>query len=50
MGLGYVSNADGVSDDFIAEGQFEIGVAGVKYRADVSLRPLYDPKNKGIRS
>ena len=50
VGLGYVSNADGVSDDFIAEGQFEIGVAGVKYRADASLRPLYDPKNKRIRS
>jgi glycine cleavage system aminomethyltransferase T len=43
IGLGHVP-ADSV------EGDFEIEVAGVRYPADASLRPMYDPKNDRIRS
>ncbi len=49
VGLGYVSNADGVSNDFVDDGHFEIEVAGKKYNADASLRPLYDPNNERVR-
>ncbi len=50
IGLGYVSNASGVDRDFIQEGTFEIGVAGRRVPASVTLRPLYDPKGERIRA
>jgi len=49
VGLGYVSHEDGVDEDFIAGGGFEIEVAGECYPATASLRPLYDPENVRIR-
>lgn len=49
VGLGYVKNEEGVTIDFIKEGQWEILVSGVKVSATASLKPLYDPKNETIR-
>lgn len=45
MGMGYVEHADGVTLDLIASSTFEIQVAGERYPARASLRPMYDPKN-----
>ncbi len=50
VGLGNVENPDGVSLDFIKEGNFEVEVAGRLYSARVSTRPMYDPKGKKVRS
>jgi glycine cleavage system T protein len=49
VGLGYVSNKDGVNPAFVKSGRYEIEVAGVRIPATASLRPMYDPKNSRIR-
>jgi glycine cleavage system aminomethyltransferase T/glycine/D-amino acid oxidase-like deaminating enzyme len=50
VGLGQVKNEDGVTPDFIASGSYEIEIAGERYPARASLRPMYDPKNERVRS
>jgi 4-methylaminobutanoate oxidase (formaldehyde-forming) len=50
VGLGYVNNAEGVTVDFIKSGRYEIEVAGHRYLAKASLRPMYDPKGLRVRS
>ncbi|UCC51369.1 MAG: hypothetical protein JSV68_20000, partial [Anaerolineaceae bacterium] len=50
VGLGEVEHIAGVSADFIKSGSYEIEVAGVRYPAKVSLRPMYDPKGQRVRS
>jgi len=50
VGLGYVENEQGVTADFIRSGRYEIDVAGVRYPARASLRPMYDPDGKRVRS
>ncbi len=49
IGLGYVHMDKGVKSDEVLEGDYEIEVAGVRVGADVSLRPMFDPKNEKIR-
>lgn len=48
-GLGYVTAADGGVVGPIGADDYEIEVAGVRYAATASLKPLYDPKNERIR-
>jgi 4-methylaminobutanoate oxidase (formaldehyde-forming) len=50
VGLGFVENEAGVTPDYIKSGSYEIEVAGVRYPATASLRPMYDPKNQRVRS
>jgi 4-methylaminobutanoate oxidase (formaldehyde-forming) len=50
VGLGFVENEAGVSADFINSGTYEIDIAGERYPATASLRPMYDPKNERPRS
>jgi 4-methylaminobutanoate oxidase (formaldehyde-forming) len=50
IGYGYVRNADGVSDDFLATGDFELVVAMERARATVHMEPLYDPAGAKVRS
>ena len=47
VGLGYVKHEGGVSGDFVESGRYEIEVAGHRFPARASLKPLYDPQ--GIR-
>ncbi len=49
-GLGQIENEAGVSVDYINSGHYEIEVAGVRYPAKSSLRPMYDPQGKKVRS
>jgi glycine cleavage system aminomethyltransferase T len=35
---------------WIDSGTWEVDIAGVKYPAEVSLRPMYDPKNTAIKA
>jgi 4-methylaminobutanoate oxidase (formaldehyde-forming) len=51
VGLGYVAD-DGapVGPDFIASGRFEIEIAGRRFAARASLKPLYDPAGLRIRA
>jgi 4-methylaminobutanoate oxidase (formaldehyde-forming) len=50
VGLGYVEHEDGVTADYVKSGTYEIQVAGVRYPAKASLRPMYDPKGTRVRS
>ena len=49
VGLGYVSNADGVDQEFIDAGKYEIEVALDRIPAIASMQPLYDPASERIR-
>ena len=49
VGLGFVSCQEGVTKDYLSAGNWEIQIAGVKYPAIASLKPLYDPQNKRIK-
>ena len=50
VGLGYVSGSDGNDPrQQIDAGGFLIEVAGEKFAAEASLRPMYDPQNLRIR-
>ncbi len=48
VGLGYVS-VPGAADRSVEAHDYEIEVAGEKFPAIASLRPLYDPRNERIR-
>ena len=50
MGMGFVENEDGATPEFINSGSYEIDIAGERYPAKASLRPMYDPKNERVRS
>lgn len=50
MGMGFVENEDGATPDFINSGSYEIDIAGERYPTKASLRPMYDPENKRVRS
>ena len=49
VGLGYVPCA-GESAEGLLGSQFAIEVAGSRVRAEASLRPMYDPASKKVRS
>ncbi len=46
VGFGYLSNLDGVSDEWILDGKYEIMVEGQMIPATVHLRSPYDPMNE----
>ena len=50
VGIGHVENDAGVTADYVNSGTYEIQIAGVCYPAKASLRPMYDPENKRVRS
>ena len=50
VGLGYVEAADGATPEYILTGRYEIEVAGERFAARPSLRPLYDPKAERVKA
>ena len=50
MGMGFVENEEGATTEFINSGKYEIDIAGERFPAKASLRPMYDPKNERVRS
>ncbi|MCX8293187.1 GcvT family protein [Phyllobacterium sp. 0TCS1.6A] len=50
IGLGYVRNSDGVSDEFLSAGTYELAVAGDRFPATIHSGALYDPRNEAVRS
>src|SRR5208337_2967911 len=50
VALGYVGNAEGCSDAFIASGRYAIELSEKRASARASLAPLYDPKNLRVRA
>jgi len=50
VGVGPVENdGDIVTAEYIRSGTYEIDIAGTRYPAKVSLRPMYDPKLERVR-
>ena len=50
IGYGYVRNPDGVSEEFLASGRYELVVASQTYPAVIGLSPFYDPKGERVKS
>lgn len=50
IGYGYVRNGEGVSDDYILSGSYELVVAKDVVKAHAHLAPLYDPRGERIRA
>lgn len=50
IGMGYVRHAQGVSDDYLASGTYELEVASRRVPARLHMRSLYDPGNERVKS
>ncbi|MEM8553488.1 MAG: FAD-dependent oxidoreductase [Pseudomonadota bacterium] len=50
IGMGYVRDAGGVTNDYVLSGDYELEVATVRVPAKVCLTPLYDPKSLRVKS
>ena len=49
VGLAMVKNETPFKKAWIDEGRWEVDVAGTRYPAVCSLRPMYDPKNERVK-
>jgi 4-methylaminobutanoate oxidase (formaldehyde-forming) len=50
IGYGYVRNAGGVSDDFLADAGYALVVANETVAAALHVGPLYDPRGERVKS
>jgi 4-methylaminobutanoate oxidase (formaldehyde-forming) len=50
IGFGYVRNAEGVTEDYVRSGSYELVVAKEVVKAHVHLSPLCDPSNARVKS
>ncbi len=50
VAMGYLTNKDGVTADWIAGRQIEIRIGADKYAAKASLKPMYDPKSERVKA
>jgi 4-methylaminobutanoate oxidase (formaldehyde-forming) len=50
IGFGYLRDAQGLTDDFIRAGRYELIVAQDRVPCQLSLGPLYDPANARVRA
>ncbi|MCX7302970.1 MAG: FAD-dependent oxidoreductase [Hyphomicrobiales bacterium] len=49
IGYGYVRNADGVSDDYLVSGGYELVVAMDRTPAKIHIEPMYDAKAERVK-
>nr|MCS5569258.1 hypothetical protein [Pseudomonadales bacterium] len=49
VALGYISAEHPITHAFIDSGAFEIEIAGTRFPAAASLRPMYDPDSLRVR-
>lgn len=50
IGYGYVRNAEGVSDQFLTSGRYELVVAMENVPATIHIEPLYDPSASRVKA
>jgi len=50
VGYGYVRNADGVSDEFLASGDYELVVANERVPANLGMEAFFDPSNARVKA
>ena len=49
IGLGYVEHPEVGDKEFIVAGNFELEIAGTRYPATASLKPMYDALSEKLR-
>ncbi len=49
IGMGYVRSDDFIDDDYVLNGSYELEVATIRVKANITLEPLYDPKMEKVR-
>ena len=49
IGMGYLENPDGIDDEWILSGKYQIDVEGKLIPAKVHLKAPYDPESKRVR-
>jgi 4-methylaminobutanoate oxidase (formaldehyde-forming) len=49
IGYGYVRNAEGVTEDWLTAGDYELVIATERVPARLHLAPLYDPENARMK-
>ena len=49
VGLFMIEAGEPINKEYIAQGKWEIDIAGKVYPAEVSLAPMYDPKMERIK-
>jgi sarcosine dehydrogenase len=49
IGLGYVRHADGVDENYVMSGSYELVVAQERVKATAHLKPMYDPANAKVK-
>ena len=50
VGLGHVRREQGVDNEYLLSGNYELDVAGARFPAEISIRALYDPAGERMRS
>jgi 4-methylaminobutanoate oxidase (formaldehyde-forming) len=50
VGLAFVTSDQPVTKDWLEAGSWQVDVAGERYDAEVSLRPMYDPTSARVRA
>ncbi len=50
IGLGYIRNADGVTDEYLTDATYELEVASTRIPARLHLAPLHDTKGTRIKA
>jgi len=50
IGYGYVRHAEGVTEDYLRSGRYELVVANERVPASIQLGPLYDPEGLRVKS
>ena len=50
IGYGYVRNAEGISNNFLRSGHYELVVAMENVPAEIHLEPLYDPSASRVKA
>ena len=50
IGMGFVRNPVGVSEDYVLSGSYELEVASERVPAEITLAPLFDPRNLKVKA
>jgi 4-methylaminobutanoate oxidase (formaldehyde-forming) len=50
VGLAMIEAGEPVTPTWLREGRWEVDIAGRRYAAEASLRPMYDPQMQQIRA
>lgn len=50
IGMCYLKNDEGITDEWILSGKYEIEVEGERFPIKIHLRPPYDPKGERLRT